>query len=120
MSADGIATGLNPGEVFLFVSLGTRRFSSSSKWVLVCAVLSDRLTFRINRGDYYYYSGPADMLEQLAASTYFSMWGSVMLTGSSARRSGTLDGEIEIVGAPPRYDRIARCASTAHRFELTR
>ena len=83
------------------------------------AVLSDRLTFWLSGGNYYY-PGPADMLEQLTASTYFSMWGSVVLTGSSARRSGTLDGEIEIVGAPPRYDRIAWCASTAHRFELTR
>ena len=35
VSADGIATGLNPGEVFLSVSLGTRSFSSFSKWVLV-------------------------------------------------------------------------------------
>jgi len=80
------------------------------------------LRFWVSGGSYFYYDGHSggDVLDQLTASTYFSLWGSVMLTGSNARRSGTLDGEIQIVGAPPRFDPIAWCRSTGHRFELTR
>jgi hypothetical protein len=81
----------------------------------------DRLTFWIGGIDYYdIFGGHPDVLEQLTASTYFSLWGRVVVTGSSARRSGTLEGAIEIVGAPPRYDRIAACESKGHRIELTR
>jgi hypothetical protein len=84
------------------------------------AVEPDRLTFFIAGVSYYYFESYGDVLEQLTPSTYFSLWGSVVVTGSSARRSGTLDGEIEIVGAPPRFDLIASCMARGHRIELTR
>ena len=73
------------------------------------------VTFRLNEGSYYYHH---DVLEQLTAATYFSMWGSVVLTGSSARRSGTLEGVIAVLGGSAAEN--ASCASKAHRFELTR
>ena len=79
------------------------------------AVEPDRLTFWLSGSGYFYIP---DVLEQLTASTYFSLWGSVVLNGSSARRSGTLDGAIEIFGGPNAV--IASCMARGHRVELTR
>ena len=85
----------------------------------------ERLRFGLARHYYYYYWGSPysyfpSVFEQLTGSTYFEMFGSVVLTGSSSRRSGTFNGTLETRGGPPRFDRIASCISTGHRFELTR
>jgi hypothetical protein len=99
-----------------FYTSGNERYNTFSG-----AVEPGRLTFWIIGIDPYDLFGRhADVLEQLTASTYFSLGGPVVVSGSGARRSGTLDGAIEIVGAPPRYDPIAWCESRGHRIELTR
>jgi hypothetical protein len=98
-----------------FYTSGTERYNTFDG-----AVETGGLRFFIAGVDYYDPFGHADVLDQLTASTYFSMGGRVMLTGTSARRSGSLDGAIEIFGAPPRYDFIASCMAKGHRVELTR
>lgn len=85
----------------------------------------ERLRFGLDRHYYYYYWGSPSsyfpsVFEQLTGSTYFEMFGSAVLTGSSSRRSGTFNGTLETRGGPPRFERIASCVSTDHRFELTR
>ena len=61
-----------------------------------------------------------DVLDQLTASTFYSMSGSVVLTGPPSRKAGPLDGTIEVLGPPPRSIPIASCRSDGHRFELVR
>ena len=95
-----------------FYTSGTERYNTFRG-----AVEPDRLTFWLSGSGYFYIP---DVVEQLTASTYFSLWGSMVLTGSSARRSGTLDGEIEIYRTPDAASRIAWCESRGHRIELTR
>jgi hypothetical protein len=84
----------------------------------------DRMTFVIGAAYYsYYYRGFSrfpDIFDELTPSTYFAMSGSVTVTGSGSRRSGSLDGAIEVLLGPPRFDPVASCKSSGHRFELTR
>jgi hypothetical protein len=71
-------------------------------------------------GGWKYFPGFPSVLEELAGSTYFWAGGSVVLTGSGNRRSGTLDGKIETTSGPPEFFTIKSCASTGHRIEITR
>ena len=84
----------------------------------------DRMTFVLGGAYYsYYYRGLSrfpDIFDELTSSTYFVMSGSVTVAGSGSRRSGSLDGAIEVLRGPPRFDPIASCKSSGHRFELTR
>ena len=71
--------------------------------------------------DYYYSNyGFPEVLEEVTPTTFFSMFGKVVVTGPSSRKTGHLDGTIELIGPPPRFNRIAACKSSSHRFELTR
>jgi len=103
------------GETF-FTS-GDRRYNRFQG-----AAEPNRLTFWASGGGYFYYDGnrAGDVVDQLTASTYFSFWGSVVVAGSSARRSGTLDGEIQVLGPAPGFNPIVWCRSAGHRVELTR
>jgi hypothetical protein len=99
-----------------FYTSGNRRYNT-----FLGVVQPPGLRFWVSGGGYFYYDGnrAGDVVEQLTASTYFSLWGSLAVTGSSARRSGTLDGEIQVIGPPPGFNPIAWCQSTGHRVELT-
>ena len=73
----------------------------------------ERLRFELwSQGYYYYWGSPSSsfpsVFEQLTGSTYFEMFGSVVLTGSSSRRAGTLNGTLETRrgAAPIRTDRL--------------
>jgi len=87
-----------------------------------------RLRFDLEgAGSYYdwdygwkYFPSFPSVLEELAGSTYFWAGGSVVLTGSGNRRSGTLNGTIATTNGPPEFFAINSCASTAHRIEITR
>lgn len=86
----------------------------------------DRMTFSLSPGWVYddgYFGtsyGFPEVLEELTPTTFFSMSGKVELTGSSTRKAGHLDGTIEVIGPPPRFNRIAACKSNSHGFVLTR
>ena len=108
-----------------FASTGNRRFN----WFR--GTLSpDRMTFSLSAAwssDYYDgYFGQStqhqfpEVLEEVTPTTFFSMFGSIVVTGPSSRKTGHLDGTIESIGPPPRFNRIAACKSNSHRFELTR
>ena len=86
----------------------------------------DRMTFGLTGAwpadDYYFGAsyGLPEVLEELTPTTFFSMFGTIEVTGSSTRKAGSLDGTIEVIGPPPRFNRIAACKSSGHGFVLTR
>jgi hypothetical protein len=81
----------------------------------------ERLRFELYEGYLYYgFTSFPSVFEQLTTSTYFSMSGSAVLTGSGSRRSGTLDGAFAIMFGPPTLGVTAYCKSSGHRFELAR
>jgi hypothetical protein len=106
-----------------FYTSGTQTYNSFRG-----ALEPDRLTFQLSAaGSYYdwqfgwkYFPVFPNVLEQLTAGTYFSVYGLISLTGSGATRSGTLNGVIETIGGPPEFVRINSCESSSHRLAITR
>lgn len=85
----------------------------------------DLLTFRLTGAAPYepYYSdfSPGDVFEQLSPDPVFlSVGGSVVLSASGDRRSGSFNGVVATFGGPPGYPQLRSCESTRHRFELAR
>ena len=85
----------------------------------------DRLTFRLTGASPYrpYFGdfSPGDVFEQLSGGGGFlSIGGSVALSASGDRRSGSFDGAIATFGGPPDHPLIRSCESSRHRFELAR
>ena len=82
-------------------------------------VEAGRVTFQLYEGsDYYgfFYEFP-DVVEQLTQNL-FSFGGFAATTASAGGRLGTLTGALVVVDGNSRS--VARCQSSAHRFELTR
>jgi hypothetical protein len=102
-----------------FYSSGNRRYNWFRGTLYV-----DRMTFGLSSAFYEDYYGPRfsfpEVFDQLTSTTFFSMSGSVVVTGNSTSKSGTLDGTIEALGPPPQFHRIAACRSGGHRVDLVR
>jgi Big-like domain-containing protein len=60
------------------------------------------------------------VFEQINASTYYAVSGTVSARMSSSGVIGTLDGTIQMLDGPAPYARSASCTSAGHRFELTK
>ena len=60
------------------------------------------------------------VFEQVTASTYFAVSGTVSARISGSQVIGTLDGTILMFDGPAPYRQSASCSSAVHRFELSR
>jgi len=100
-------------------------YSANQRFTFQGRAEPDRLTFWLAGATPYepYYSdfNPGDVFEQLSADPVFlSAGGSVVLSASGDRRSGSLVGVVATFGGPPGYPLLRSCDSSRHRFELTR